>query len=211
MSAEFFLEDFTAIVGPNGSGKTTLGKLMAGIFKPQKGSVLIDEEDSRQISLGAIGKKVGYLFQNPERQIFAPRVYEELAFPLELKGLDKAIIGEKVKEALTTFNLNHLSNAFPFTLSQGEKQRLALAALLINEPQFLILDEPTTSLDIERKKVLSDILEALKNKGVGIVAISHDVEFIKKHATRIIEMDGGEIIGDSKNTFRSKGQISHRT
>lgn len=211
MSLELFREDFTAIIGPNGSGKTTLGKLMAGIFKPQKGSVFIDNEDSRHMSLGAIGKKVGYLFQNPERQIFAPKVYEELAFPLELKGLDKSLIEEKVQEALTTFHLNHLSNSFPFTLSQGEKQRLALAALLINEPQFLILDEPTTSLDIERKKVFSDILDVLKNKGVGIAVISHDTAFIKKHATRIIEMAGGEIVGDSKNTFGSKNQISHCT
>lgn len=209
MSIEFYLNDFTAIVGPNGSGKTTLGKLMTGILKPQKGRVLLDNLDSSKMSLGAIGRKVGYLFQNPERQIFAPNVYEELAFPLELKGQDKKTIEKKVEEALTTFHLAHLTKSFPFILSQGEKQRLVLASIFINEPKFLVLDEPTTGLDIERKRNLSNILEALKEKGVGIVTISHDESFIKEHATRVIEIVGGEIVSDSKKSLGSKSKISH--
>lgn len=184
---------------------------MAGIFKPQNGRVFIDNTDSQKISLGAIGKKVGYLFQNPEKQIFAPKVYEELAFPLELKGKDKEVIEKVVKEALSTFQLNHLSQAFPFTLSQGEKQRLALASIFIHEPQFLILDEPTTGLDMKRKQDLSRILQNLKAEGVGIVAISHDEDFIEKHATRIIKVVGGEVVGDRKNSLGSKDKISNCT
>lgn len=209
MSIELFSEDFTAIVGANGTGKTTLGKLMTGILKPEKGSVIIDGLDSSKISLGAIGKKAGYLFQNPERQIFAPNVYEELSFPLEVKGMKKEEIERKVNESLTIFQLTHLSKVFPFTLSQGEKQRLALAAILINEPKFLILDEPTTGLDIERKNTLSTILGRLKEKGIGIVMISHDGAFIGKHATRIIELAGGEVIGDNKKCLGSKSKTDH--
>ncbi|AOY76273.1 energy-coupling factor ABC transporter ATP-binding protein [Clostridium formicaceticum] len=203
ISLQLWQEDFTAVVGPNGSGKTTLGKLMAGLLKPQSGTVAIDGTDSSSMSLGAIGKKVGYLFQNPEKQIFAPTVYEELTFPLEIKGIEKKVIEKKAKEAMEIFQISHLSKAFPFTLSQGEKQRLALAAIFLHEPGFFILDEPTTGLDRERKKVLSSILKSLQKEGVGMAVISHDEAFVEEHATRVIKMIGGEIIGDARKSARS--------
>ncbi|AKL94372.1 ABC-type cobalt transport system, ATpase component [Clostridium aceticum] len=202
-SLQLFQEDFTAVVGPNGSGKTTLGKLMAGLLKPQNGTVMIDGTDSNSMSLGAIGKRVGYLFQNPEKQIFAPTVYEELTFPLEIKGTEKKVVERKAKEAMEVFQISHLSKAFPFTLSQGEKQRLALAAIFIHEPKFLILDEPTTGLDKERKVVLSGILKNFQHEGVGMVVISHDEAFVEEHATRVIKMMGGKIIEDTRKSFRS--------
>lgn len=204
ISLEFSRQDFTFIIGPNGSGKTTLGKLIMGILKPQNGRILIDNIDNKSMSLGTVGKQVGYLFQNPERQIFASKVWDELAFPLELKGFDRQTINNTVGKALETFQLTNLAQSFPFTLSQGEKQRLALASILINEPKFLILDEPTTGLDLERKKILSHILNKLNFDGIGIIAISHDEDFIEKHATRIIEMVGGEVVGDKKNIPGSK-------
>jgi len=183
----------TALIGPNGSGKTTLGKLMTGILQPTEGRVLIEGQDSGGLSLGAIGKRIGYLFQNPERQIFAPTVEEELSFALRLKGVPDEEINSRVEEMLGRFRLTDLQERFPFNLSRGEKQRLALAATLINRPDYLILDEPTTALDIKRKNELLGFLKELLDRGVGMLIISHDHDFLKKHASEMVEMAGGEI------------------
>lgn len=186
----------TAIIGPNGGGKTTLGKLMAGILKPLKGKVFVDGLDTRAVELSRIGEKIGYLFQEPERQIFAPSVKEEIAFAMDLKGFDKFIIESKVNSTLDQFELKELENSFPFQLSRGEKQRLAIASIMINNPSFFILDEPTTGLDIERKEILSVLINNLIENGVGLVVISHDMGFVKKHAQRVISILGGEIAYD---------------
>lgn len=196
INLDLYRKDFTAIIGSNGSGKTTLCKLLTGIFKPEKGCVLIDGIDSRKMNLCQCGKKIGYLFQNPDRQIFAPTVEEELAFTLDIKGMGKENIEIEINKMMEIFDLNHLRNRFPFSLSRGEKQRLALAAIFINEPKFLILDEPTTGLDIERIKVLSKMINKLKLRGIGITVISHNEEFVKQHATRIVRMESGQIVED---------------
>jgi len=196
LSLQLYREQFTAITGPNGSGKTTLGKLMTGILRPQIGRIFICGRDSTEMKLGEIGQRIGYLFQNPGLQIFAPSVREEISFALELKGEDKGEIQEKVSRSLKDFDLSHLADAFPFRLSRGEQQRLAIAAVLINSPGFLILDEPTTGLDMERRRALSEILAGLRNKGIGMAVISHDRAFISRLADRTIRMYGGEIVED---------------
>ncbi len=188
--------EVTAIIGSNGSGKTTLGKLLVGILKPDKGSVVVFGKDTRNMSLGEIGQNIGYLFQNPERQIFAATVEDEIGFVLELKGYDKEYIKSSVEDMLSLFHLSEVRNAFPFKLSHGEKERLALAAILVNNPEYLVLDEPTTGLDIERKKILLEVLKVLKEKGIGMTIISHDEEFVQALSSRIIRMDRGEIIED---------------
>jgi energy-coupling factor transport system ATP-binding protein len=196
LSLKLFQNQFTAITGPNGSGKTTIGKIMTGILKPQKGHVLISGRDSAGMKLGEIGQKVGYLFQNPGLQIFAPTVREEISFVLELKGHSKEEIDQMVSRSLDEFDLSHRSDAFPFKLSRGEMQRLAIAAVLVNKPDFLILDEPTTGLDMERRKALSYIISDLKEKGMGMAVISHDRAFISSLADRTIKMHRGEIVDD---------------
>jgi len=196
LSLKLYKEQFTAITGLNGSGKTTLGKLMTGILRPQIGRVFVCGRDSTEMKLGEIGQRIGYLFQNPSLQIFAPSVREEISFALELKGESKGEIQEKVSRSLKDFDLSHLADAFPFRLSRGEQQRLAIAAVLINSPGFLILDEPTTGLDMERRRALSKILDGLRNKGIGMAVISHDRAFISRLADRTIRMHGGEIVED---------------
>ena len=193
---KLYKEQFTAVTGPNGSGKTTLGKIMAGILKPQKGRVIICGSDSAGMKLGEIGQRIGYLFQNPDLQIFAPSVREEVSFALELKGYGKGEIDREVNRSLRDFDLLHRSDAFPFKLSRGEKQRLAIATVLVNRPGFLVLDEPTTGLDMERRGTLSEILLGLKEKGIGMVVISHDRAFISRLADRTIKMYGGEVVED---------------
>ncbi len=200
ISLQLSKNDFTAIVGPNGSGKTTLGKIIMGILKVQKGKIYINNKDIEEISLGDMGKLIGYLFQNPDKQIFASSVYDELAFPLKIQGEREEVVRRKTQAILNTFQLSHLLDSFPFNLSQGEKQRLALASILLRNPQFLILDEPTTGLDIERKRLLSILLDNIRKRGIGIVMISHDRDFIRKHGTRIIKMAGGEVVEDFRPT-----------
>ncbi len=194
ISLEFYKNEFIAIVGPNGSGKTTLGKLMMGILVPVKGTIFIKGEDVSGLTPGNIGKKVGYLFQEPERQLFTSAVKEEISFALSFMGESEAVVEEKSRDMIELFSLQGLEDYSPYKLSRGERQRLALAAILINEPDFLVLDEPTTGLDIVRKNKLSDILKKLQNRGLGLAVISHDEEFINKNADRIIKVVGGEVI-----------------
>lgn len=195
--------EFTALRGPNGSGKTTLGKLAAGILKPSSGKVFICGKDSVKMTLGEIGKKIGYLFQNPQRQLFSLTVAEDIAFSLEWNGHDKAEIKRKVSNMVELFQLNHLRNSSPFNLSHGEKERVALAGIFINHLDYFVLDEPTTALDMVRKQILSDILKKISNHGIGMLTISHDENFLAQHEDRIIEMAEGEIVYDSSEDLRS--------
>ncbi len=193
------IKDITCIIGPNGSGKTTLGKLMMGILKPNSGEIYLVGENIADMSLGQIGKKIGYLFQNPEKQFFSNTVEDEIKFILEVKGLDKKYIEKKVTSLLDLFQLNHIKTSFPLKLSQGEKQSLALAAILANEPRYLILDEPTKGLDVERRKSLIQVLKKLHDEGIGMTIITHDYAFIDQVFDRILKMHGGEIVEDKRN------------
>ncbi len=188
----------TILKGGNGSGKTTVSKLMMGILKPAGGRVMIKGCDTGDLTLGQIGQEIGYLFQEPERQIFAATVEDEASFVLRIKGLQTGMIKARVDEMLACFGLDRLRDSFPHHLSLGEKQRLALAGILINDPGFLILDEPATSLDNEGKYLLRGILKDQLDKGTGSLIISHDPEFIMDLACRIIDINEGNIINDRK-------------
>lgn len=193
------VEDITCIIGPNGSGKTTLGKLMVGILEPDLGDIYLFSRDITAMSLGQIGQKIGYLFQNPERQLFSNTVEDEIRFILEIRGFDKEYIENKVKSLLDLFQLNHIKASFPLRLSQGEKQRLALAAILANEPEYLILDEPTKGLDMKRRNTLIQTLKDLHSRGIGMTIITHDYAFVDQISNRILKMYEGEIIEDKRD------------
>ncbi len=190
--------EVVGLLGPNGCGKTTLGKVLAGILKPTSGQVIIDGLHSSDLSLGVIGQRIGYLFQEPDRQLFTGSVIEELYFAPRLRGTPEEALIERAAEVLSRFRLEHLHEAFPYTLSRGEKQRLALAALMMNRPSYFVLDEPTTALDIRRKEELSRLIEELKGEGVGMLLISHDRRFVRRHAHRVIGLREGRIRLDSQ-------------
>lgn len=197
ISLSILKNEITAITGDNGGGKTTLGKLLAGILKPSEGKVLISGNDTKELTLGQIGKKIGYMFQNPSRQIFTANIKEELLFANRLKGDNLEEAYPHMEKILDFFDLSSKKDELTFNLSYGEKQRLALAAILMNKPEFLILDEPTTGLDKVRKNKLSNYLMKLKGEDVGMIIISHDHDFIKCHASRRIEIIRGEIVNDT--------------
>jgi len=184
----------TALMGPNGSGKTTLGKLAAGILKPDTGRVLYNGEDITNWRLGEIGGQVGYLFQDPSRQIFAPYTLEEIAFPLELRGVPKPEAEKKARELIAEFKLNDIADKTTYKLSRGEKQRLAIAAVLACEPRFFVFDEPTTGLDGRGRDILTGTLRRLMERGVGVLLLTHDRAFVESFGADIRIMEGGRLL-----------------
>ncbi len=183
-----------ALLGANGSGKTTLSKLLIGIIKPEKGQLSVDRQNLENLSLAKIGEHVGYLFQNPNRQLFCSSVEEEVGFALQFRNKNFEENRNKVNELLDFFDLERLREKFPFTLSQGERQRLALAAIMALDPPFFILDEPTTGLDPRRKEELYFYLHKLLQKNRGILLISHDHQFAGKLASCVRELKNGQLV-----------------
>lgn len=186
----------TALVGPNGAGKTTLGKLLTGIIKPSAGELFHFGEDTLQLPLSRIGQKVGYCFQNPDQQLLAASVEEEIAFGLKYRGASREYIKHTTESLLNLFEISHLRKSFPLNLSWGEKRRVVLAACLALDPHYLVLDEPTIGLDGERIKILSRILVRLLENGIGMLLISHDQDFIQENAQRILHLQRGNIVDD---------------
>lgn len=186
--------EFLAIIGPNGSGKTTLAKLMTGIYKPTKGRVEIFGEDSRRLSTSTVATKVGYVYQNPDHQLFCTSVYEEIVFALKQLKLEEREIGKRVEEALTFMGLNGFEETQPFFLSKGERQRLAIAAVLAMGPQVLIVDEPTTGQDELHSRKIMEVLVRLKQAGKTIIVITHDLSLVSRYAERVAVMHNGKLV-----------------
>lgn len=185
-SAEFPDNEITAVTGKNGTGKTTLARIVTGILKPEQGDIIVDGTKINDYTLAERGRMIGYVMQNPQRQIFASTVEAEIRYGLVNLGLTEEEIQKRVDEYLSFFEIEQYRETFPFSLSFGEKQRLVLAAILAMKPQYLILDEPTASLDYKRKERLGQYLE---NINCGIIVISHDSGFVDKYCTRVVKME----------------------
>jgi energy-coupling factor transport system ATP-binding protein len=191
-------KEFVSLVGANGIGKTTLSKLMIGMQKPSEGEILLDGVPVSKYALFEVGRKVGYLFQNPSCQIFCPTILEELLFSLRFQGGETEEGRKRAAEMMRRFSLEDAKESPTHHLSQGEKQRLALAAILMNQPKYLILDEPTTGLDRVRKADLGRYLQEIHHSGVGIMMISHDREFVNQMSQRILRLDDGGLYEDDR-------------
>jgi len=188
-SARFQRGEITAVRGKNGCGKTTLTKLLAGILRPSSGNVTIDSIDTSSMGLFDFGRRVGYVFQNPNRQLFCDTVYNEVAFGLRNMKMEEEQTTEKVSYYLGYFDLMQYGDLYPGKLSMGEKQRLALAAVLALGTDYLVLDEPTTGLDARRSGELGLLLSELRDQfGCGIVLVSHEAGFIARYADRELVM-----------------------
>lgn len=192
-------DDTVALMGPNGSGKTTLGKIMVGILPVSAGRIRLDKQDIAAYRLSEIGRRIGYVFQNPAKQLFCSSAAEEVSFGLAGRGWTAAAARERSRELLEQFELTHCAQEFPLNLSRGEQQRLAIAAALALEPKFLILDEPTTGLDKVRKQILAETLLRLRESGVGYLLISHDAAFCRQCTGRTLFLrEGGSHWRESK-------------
>jgi energy-coupling factor transport system ATP-binding protein len=182
------------IKGANGSGKTTLSKLICGIEKGYSGEIYFDDKNIKKYSIGKISKNIGYLFQNPTMQLFAETVEEELSFPYKITNKFNQEIEIKIAEILTKFNLNNCKEVHPLLLSDGEKQRLALASIFLRDTDFIILDEPSSSIDSKGKEFLADTINDYVKSGGSAIIITHDEKFQNLlNYNEIIDFDRGLI------------------
>ncbi|WP_425363113.1 energy-coupling factor ABC transporter ATP-binding protein [Candidatus Tisiphia endosymbiont of Hybos culiciformis] len=179
------------IVGANGSGKSTFARLLNGIKLPTTGLVTIDGLDTRKFGK-EIRRKVGFVFQNPDNQIVFPIVEEDLAFGLKNLGYNKDKIEQSINSILSLYNIHNLRKSPSHLLSGGQKQLLAIAGVLVMEPDYIVFDEPTTLLDLRNKKNIFQVIENLKQV---VIMISHDLELLSNF-DRVIVFEQGQIIGD---------------
>jgi energy-coupling factor transport system ATP-binding protein len=186
--------EFIAVMGRNASGKTTLVKHFNGLLKPGKGKVLVNGQDIKKLTVAELARQVGYVFQNPNDHLFADTVEEEIAFTL--KSLDFENIATRVNNALQRFNLTPYKKQYPRFLSGGEKQRVALASVLVAEPKVLILDEPTRGMDNALKTSLMQFLKEYRQRGNTVIVVTHDVEMAAAHAERVILLSEGKVVVD---------------
>ena len=188
--------EYVAIMGENGAGKTTLVKHFNGLLKPKKGRVLIDSEDITQKSIAMMARKVGLVFQNPDDQLFAEDVEEEIGFALHNFGYDDKVIKDRVEWAVNLLDIQRYLKSSPFILSGGERKRVALASVLAWNPEVLVLDEPTVGQDYGQKERLKHFLVQLRTQGKTVVIVTHDVEFVAMSQPRIVLMAQGRIVAD---------------
>ncbi|ABL78504.1 ABC transporter ATP-binding protein [Thermofilum pendens] len=190
--------ELVALMGPNGSGKTTLAKVIAGLVRPTSGRVLVRGRDVSSYGRLELSSIVGYVYQNPQHQLFCQSVYEEVAFGLRLRGAGEGEVRKAVDEALRLFNLEGKAEEHPFFLSKGEKRRLALASVYALNPSVLIVDEPTTGQDRAFSEYLFSTLRRLAEEGKAVVAITHSVDLASAYADRVVVMCGGRIVADGE-------------
>jgi energy-coupling factor transport system ATP-binding protein len=192
--------EFVAIMGENGAGKTTLVKMFNGLLKPNTGTVAVDGLETSKKSVAQLSRNVGLIFQNPDNQLFAETVTQELAFSLKNFGFADDVIQKRVNSLLHTLDLERYATASPFVLSGGERKRVALAAILVWDPKHVIMDEPTIGQDYLQKDRLRNFIRQLVSQGKTVVIVTHDVEFVAECKPRVVLLSHGKIIGDGPAT-----------
>ena len=188
--------EYLALVGRNGSGKTTLAKHLNGLLRPKTGQVLFAGKPTTSLSVAEVARHVGYVFQNPGHQIFNQTVADEVAFGLRCQGLRPPALQKRTEDAMALVGIQGLKERHPMFLTLAEKKLVAIASTLAVQPEVLILDEPTSSLDrVESERVLA-LLRALHASGRTIVLITHDMRLVAEEAERVVALDAGRVVFD---------------
>lgn len=190
--------EFIALIGQNGSGKTTLSKCLNGLYKPTLGDVIVDGLNSKSTPIVQMVRRVGYVFQNPDHQLFNSNCWDEIAYGPRNIQLSEGEIKTRVEEAAGVVGLPEIFfEEHPFFLSKGLRQRVAIASILALRPKVIIVDEPTTGQDARQSFEIMDFLKDLNEKhGHTIVIITHDMPIVGKYARRVIVMGEGKILAD---------------
>ena len=183
--------EFVGLLGETGCGKTTLLLLLNGLIPKSikatvSGSVTVNGENIQKKSVAEMSKRIAFVFQNPDDQIFSPTAFEEVAFALRLQKLSDSVVRARVRKALKAVGLQALENADPTTLSQGQKQKLVIACAISLETPILALDEPVSSLDYRNAKEVYALLKSLNRKGKTILVVEHDTEFLEKTVDKVV-------------------------
>lgn len=193
--------EFVTIIGQNGSGKSTLVKNVIGLLEPDRGTVTVYDDDgagyvTTENPMNVLARHVGFVFQNPDDQIFHTSVEKELMYGMKNIGVPKAECGERIEEVLDAVGLDVDGSKNPFTLGKGQRQRLAIAAVLVMSPQTIIVDEPTTGQDRKESMQIMEILQRYNDWGHTIVAITHDIALAAEYTDRVIALKDGNVIAD---------------
>ena len=185
--------ELVAIVGQNGAGKTTATKLLNGLLKPAVGEVRIAGLNTREVPVSRIARHVSTLFQNPDRQLCRDTVLDEVAFGLELQGIDGTEARRRATAVIERFDLP--ADEAPFSLSRGQRQMVALASVVVTAPQVIVLDEPTSGLDYRECMTVMETVREQAERGCAVIMVCHDMEVVSDFAERIVVMANGRILG----------------
>jgi len=188
--------EFMAVLGRNGSGKTTLVKHLNGLLRPTRGAVMIEGKDAAGMKTSELGRRIGFVFQDPDHQIFESRVIDEVSFAPKNYGFGPEEAAERSRRALELVGLSGYEDRDPFLLTKGERQRVALASVLSAGPDVLIFDEPTTGLDYPAQRAVMEILAGLNHDGATVIIITHSLWTVAEYARRCVVMDRGRVLGD---------------
>jgi energy-coupling factor transport system ATP-binding protein len=201
--------EFVALVGANGSGKTTLARHLNGLLRPTGGVVRVAGAATAGMSVTSLARTVGYVFQNPDHQLFAETVAEEVAFGPRNQGVSPEAIRVRVEEALAAVGLQGREGEDPFSLTKGDRQRVAVASVLATRPHALILDEPTTGLDHQERRSLMEQVRGLNQTGHTVVCITHDLEIVAEYAHRVVVLNQGKIVrnGSTREVLSSEAVL----
>ena len=186
-----------AIVGQNGSGKTTLVRHFNRLLKPTRGEVLVEGMPTDNATIAEVSRKVGYVFQNPNHQLFCKTVMEELEVGPNNFKLSVVEKKKNINETIDLLELTEMMDKHPLTLDYTSKKILTIASILTFNPEVVIMDEPTGGLDEEGRILLSKIIKKLKSQGHTVIMISHDMDFVAENVERVVVMAHGKILCDS--------------
>jgi len=194
--------EFIALIGQNGSGKTTLSKCLNGLFKPTSGDVIVDGLNSKDTPIVQMVRRVGYVFQNPDHQLFNSNCWDEIAYGPRNILLPEEEVKVRVEEAALVVGLPELYfTEHPFFLTKGLRQRVAIASILALRPHVIIVDEPTTGQDVRQSFEIMDFLKDLNEKhGHTIMIITHDMPIVAQYTRRVIVMGMGQVIIDDSTS-----------
>jgi len=199
-----------AIIGQNGSGKTTLTKHFNGLLMPSSGEMLVNGKPTKEQGIFNLGQRVGYVFQNPDHQIFSEFVFDEVAFSPRLRGIPENEVKDRVDEALEAVGLAGFEKEDPFSLTKSGRQRVAVAAVLSIKPDVLILDEPTTGLDYREQCSMMDMVQSLNEHGSTTIFVTHHMWVVAKYARKVYVLKDGKVLleGLTRDVFAQEETLS---
>ncbi|HEC22734.1 MAG TPA: ABC transporter ATP-binding protein [Chloroflexi bacterium] len=200
ISLDIRSDEWLMIVGRNGAGKSTLARLLVGLQKPRKGQLTLFGRDASRWKVQQLANNIALVFQNPEHQFLTDKVADEIGYSLLAQGVsDPAEIRRRTDEMLALLDLEAVADTHPFALSAGLKRRLGVATMLVGEPEVLLVDEPTYGQDREMTHTLMALMQNIRERGIAVVMITHDMRLVQEYAERVVVMSEGRILYDGSS------------